>query len=217
MAINLNQPAQAGFDQPIELLMDCHRRIEKFLAMLLRVTRDLQGGPMEQQYRDAASAALRYFRNAAPWHTDDEEVSLFPRLRELDDQEVAQVLDEVAKLEADHAQATVKHDRVEVIMTQWLEQDHLPPALVEELLAELEALEATYQRHIAQEDQVVFPLAAKVLDGQALRSLGKEMAQRRGLDTTDSNPQPRCRHAKANREAAAAVEAQQGESKPEAS
>ena len=196
MAINLNQPAQAGFDQPIELLKDCHRRIERFLAMLLRVTRDLRGQAMDEQYRQAAQAGLRYFRNAAPWHTDDEEISLFPRMRQLDDAQIHHVLDQMAQLEADHAHAAGQHERVDEIMTQWLSQGTLQQPLVDELLALLESLEEMYREHIAREDDVVFPLAARVLDSQSLRELGGEMAKRRGLD--EHNPKPRCRHAKAN-------------------
>lgn len=198
MAININQPPQAGFDQPIELLMDCHRRIERFLAMLLRVTRDLRGGEMDDSYRQAAQAAVRYFRNAAPWHTADEEVSLFPRLREHGDEHVAQMLLQVEKLEADHLQAGHMHDRVNDIMDHWLVQGRLDQLLVDELLTLLESLEETYREHIALEDQVIFPLATKVLDSQALCELGGEMAKRRGVDMND--PKPRCRHAKANQQ-----------------
>jgi hemerythrin-like domain-containing protein len=38
-----------------------------------------------------------------------------------------------------------------------------------------------YRKHIAVEDQQVFPLAGKVLNEQQLAKIGKEMADRRGL------------------------------------
>ena len=38
---------------------------------------------MTEETRVALESALRYFREAAPKHTADEEESLFPRLRQM--------------------------------------------------------------------------------------------------------------------------------------
>ena len=53
--------------------------------------------------------ALRYFREAAPKHTADEELSLFPRMRACGGAEVEAALDRVAELEADHKRADQLH------------------------------------------------------------------------------------------------------------
>lgn len=50
------------------------------------------------------------------------------------------------------------------------------------LLAVLQHLQALYARHIAVEDNQVFPLAGTLLESDALAEVGREMATRRGLD-----------------------------------
>jgi len=47
----------------------------------------------------------------------------------------------------------------------------------------LEELDRLYTEHIAFEDKVLFPAAARVLGADALRRIGEEMAARRGRNT----------------------------------
>ena len=80
-------PVQIGaqthnFSDPTGLLSDCHRRIEMFLGTLERVASVIDR-PLTEETRPALESALRYFREAAPKHTADEEESLFPRLRQM--------------------------------------------------------------------------------------------------------------------------------------
>ncbi|MGH8639190.1 MAG: hemerythrin domain-containing protein, partial [Burkholderiales bacterium] len=89
MPIKIGQRVDHSFDEPLGLLSDCHRRIEHFLRVLATVAADAAGGPLTAEYRSALDGALRYFAVAAPKHTADEEVSLFPRLRNLDDPSLA--------------------------------------------------------------------------------------------------------------------------------
>ena len=80
-------PVQIGakahnFSDPTGLLSDCHRRIETFLRTLEGVA-SVADRPSTEEARAALESALRYFREAAPKHTADEEDSLFPRLRQM--------------------------------------------------------------------------------------------------------------------------------------
>ncbi|MEX0655127.1 MAG: hemerythrin domain-containing protein [Phycisphaeraceae bacterium] len=198
MAVTLGQGPLAGFDEPIRVLMDCHRRIEKFLALLLRVTDECQGQAMSSAHREAAEAALRYFARAAPHHTADEEQALFPALRlHAHLPQVAAVLRRIDQLEADHDQADADHARVHALMQRWLDEGALPAEPLAELRQTLATLQATYARHIAEEDQVIFPLAAEVLAKQSLIAVGRSMATRRGIEPSATGP--RCKHAKQNR------------------
>ncbi len=53
--VHLGSEPQAGFDEPLRLLSDCHRRIEHFLGILLKVAREQPGGQLNQEYpRDRA-------------------------------------------------------------------------------------------------------------------------------------------------------------------
>ena len=75
-------PVQIGakthtFSDPTALLSDCHRRIEMFLGTLEKIAAHIDQ-PLPDDVRRALESALRYFREAAPKHTADEEESVFP-------------------------------------------------------------------------------------------------------------------------------------------
>jgi len=78
MPVQIGAPAH-NFSDPTGLLSDCHRRIEMFLRVLEGVALVIDR-PLTGESRSALESALRYFREAAPKHTADEEESLFPRL-----------------------------------------------------------------------------------------------------------------------------------------
>lgn len=190
MPVQIGAKPQASFDQPVELLMDCHRRIERFLAILLRVVDDVRGGALGAEHREALDTALNYFHAAAPRHTEDEERSLFPRMRGSDDAAVRAALAKLDALEADHRAAEVAHARVETLGRRWLADNRLPDPDVAELRRLLTDLSDTYRRHIRVEDEEVFPLAARTLSADQLTAVGREMEHRRRQDP--GRPQSRC-------------------------
>ena len=81
MLVKIGGPVDHGFDRPLGLLSDCHRRIERFLSVLVTIADAHRGAELPGPDRDALAGALHYFRTAAPRHSADEEESLFPRLR----------------------------------------------------------------------------------------------------------------------------------------
>lgn len=179
MPVQLGAKPQAGFDQPVGLLMDCHRRIERFLDILRRVAERAAGGPLDGEHRVALDTALNYFRFAAPRHTEDEEHSLFPRMRRSDDPAVREALTKMDALEADHRAQEADHARVDELGRRWLADDRLDGAGVDELRGLLARLQAGYQRHIRIEDEELFPLANRLLNGAQLTDIGREMERRR--------------------------------------
>ena len=127
------------------------------------------------------STSLRYFREAAPKHTADEEESLFPRLRRLDDPDIETVLARIDSLEQDHECADRSHVEVERLGQVWLSNGRLSPAdaaSFEQLVGQLEMF---YRHHIGKEDTEIFPFAARVLPAVDLQAIGNEMAARRGV------------------------------------
>ncbi len=79
--IQIGAPVAHDFGNPLGVLSDCHRRVEHFLRMMITVAEQARGGALAEEQRDALEVALRYFVEAAPKHTADEEESLFPQLR----------------------------------------------------------------------------------------------------------------------------------------
>jgi len=181
MPVQLGTTGQPGFDEPIALMMDCHRRIERFLGMLLHVAEHGGTERLDDESQRAVRTALRYFREAAPNHTADEEQSLFPRLRELDGDDAADLLAEAHRLESQHREAERMHRRVESRFDHWMSQVSVPPDQLNDLRCDLIALRSLYQEHIAFEDDTLFPAAAQMLDEEAMNEIGREMAARRGL------------------------------------
>ena len=181
MPITIGQGPDHGFDEPLGLLSDCHRRVEHFLEVLVAFNRQAAGRPLIGAERSQLEGSLTYFATAAPKHTADEEESLFPRLRASTDP-AARVLDDVlARLEHDHDDANGHHRQVDSLIRRWIASGSLAPADVRELGEHLAALQAIYQSHIAVEDRELFPAAGRLLSAGQVSDIGREMAARRSL------------------------------------
>lgn len=181
MHLQIGQPRSPTFAEPLELLSDCHRRVEFFLGVLAKFGALAPDTDLPPPEREALSTALRYFREAAPRHTADEEESLFPRLRRSIHPLAATVLARVATLEADHDAAAPDHAEVEEIGVDWLSSGRLSSEKHVRFGSAVRRLQSRYQPHIAFEDSEVFPAAARILSETDLADVGREMAGRRGV------------------------------------
>ncbi len=94
MLLKIGAKPLAGFGEPLEMLKDCHRRIEHFLDVLCKAEQQFGDSELTDEGRRALQAAVNYFADFAPRHTADEEGSLFPRLRRSDSAEARAVLAE---------------------------------------------------------------------------------------------------------------------------
>jgi hemerythrin-like domain-containing protein len=190
MPIVIGEKRESDFTDPIGLLGDCHRRIVRFLHVLVALATQEKGGPLSDEQRTLLSTSLRYFRDAAPKHTADEEESLFPRLRRCDSPEIDAVLAQIDSLEQDHECADRSHAEVDRLGQLWLTCGRLASedaVQFERLVGQLETL---YRHHIGHEDTELFPFAARVLTGADRLAIGREMAARRGLGALISGPAP---------------------------
>ena len=181
MPIVIGAKPESNFADPIGLLSDCHRRIERFLSVLAQVNAQAQGGPLTSDQRRALETALRYFREAAPKHTADEEQSLFPRLRSMDKPELRATLATVDALEEQHTRADQSHAEVDRLGGIWLEAGSLSTEDAARFSALVSELTDLYRDHICVEEGEVFPAAAAALGKSEREAIGNEMAARRGL------------------------------------
>ena len=176
-------PVQIGakthnFTDPTGLLSDCHRRVEMFLGTLEAVAGVIDR-PATEETRRALESALRYFAQAAPKHTADEEESLFPRLRQIQHPEVQSAFSRLEQLEEEHRWAAPLHAEVERLGAQYLSTGSLSSPEVEEFRKAVASLASMYKQHISVEDELVFPLAARMLSGADKSAIADEMAGRR--------------------------------------
>jgi hemerythrin-like domain-containing protein len=181
MPIVIGGKRASDFSDPIGMLGDCHRRMERFLNALLTVATCAKGGSLTHEQQTALATSLRYFREAAPKHTADEEESLFPRLSRLDRPDLQPLLARIDSLQQDHECAERSHREVDHLGQLWLADGQLSPLDAEHLTTALTHLAELYRRHIAMEDIEVFPFAANALASSDRHAIGAEMAARRGI------------------------------------
>jgi hemerythrin-like domain-containing protein len=176
MPIVIGAKRESDFTDPIGMLGDCHRRIEMFLHVLVRIAEQARGGTLNEEQRGALETAIRYFREAAP---ADEEESLFPRLRRIESADVRALMARIESLEEQHVCADRSHGEVDSLGRLWLKDGALPADQAARLLTLLLQLRELYRHHIATEDNEVFPAAAAVLSASDRQAIGSEMAYRR--------------------------------------
>ena len=170
-----------NFADPLGLMSHCHRKIEGYLAGLAAAGNLLRGGrPGEtaEAFR-LIDAAREHFALRGHKHAEDEEISLFPRLREHGGREAEDALCAVAELEAQHRAAEAAHAEFDAL-TGRLPHDGSARAEDLDRYAELAAaLGDLYRPHIRVEDELVFPVAARVIPPPVLALVGEEMRARR--------------------------------------
>lgn len=182
MAVQINAKPLAGFDRPIDMLIDCHRRIEHFLEVIVRVVERYDGQALDAEGRQALAAAKHYFANSAPKHTADEEQSLFPRMHAAGAIEPA-TNELLERLRQDHRTADDLYERIDRLLDQWLaSSESLPADSLTTLRLDLAELKRHYATHIHAEEELIFPSAAKALTANQLGEMGAEMRARRGLN-----------------------------------
>lgn len=163
------------FREPLDFVYADHFR-QRVLCNVLEwlVSSDGDDGDATVQ----VAGALAYLKRDLPWHIEDEEQDLFPRLA---------------------ARCSVE-DRCNEILGI-LSADHAEDErLAAHLIAALEALAAggssranpdlartaglfigTQRRHLTWENGIVLPLARRRLQAADLAAMGRAMAQRRGI------------------------------------
>ena len=172
MPVQIGAKPDSGFDDPLGILKDCHRRIERFLGVLCLVAERANGRALDAEEAEAVRAALRYFRESGRRHNADEEESLFPRL-----QHAPEILAQLNQLEEEHARSNRLHDSVDQQFTAWLAEGS--PHDPDRLLRETSELREIYTGHIQLEEDLVFPRAAALLPPRTIAQMGEEFRARR--------------------------------------
>jgi hemerythrin-like domain-containing protein len=161
-------PAAHG---PFDILAQTHLRILEKLSVLEDLARGLRrDGQFTLPVLASLADVLTFMDAVIPLHADDEEQTLFPRLRK-----------------------TPRFAGAEGTPMDWMEHEHVEhqSALTDlkrhimrrdaeaTTLAALELIER-YREHIVKEDDILFPWARDLLtDARALDAMADEMTERR--------------------------------------
>ncbi len=159
------------------MLHACHARMRRSLDLLVRICERVDAGRTDAAVHDAAADVLRYFDKAAPHHHEDEEQHIFPRV--LAFAEDAALRSAVRRLQEDHVQMERRWARLRTPLAA-LARGHAE-AFGPERRHRARRFASLYASHMELEDSLVFPAAAGLIDDDALRAMGAEMAQRRGV------------------------------------
>ena len=164
-----------GFEQPFEMLVACHERVNRTLGLLRRLIDHVDTNGHDASSRAAAADVLRYFDRAAPLHHEDEELHVFPALADSAD---AQVSVAIAALQRDHVRMASLWAGLRGALCQWRD-DEAAPAIDDATRQDASAFAAMYAAHIATEEQLVYPAARACFDAAGLARIGAEMQARR--------------------------------------
>ena len=177
----INQPHTPDFSNPLGLLVHCHEKIERQLEALARAAEVLRSGnsPSIMTAFAAIDAACRHFAIPGVKHTEDEEISLFPRLREHGGAAGEEATAAMAELESQHRTAEDLHRQFDDFVVT-LPRDGSADSRELDCFSEMAAELVTFYRpHILMENELVFPIAGRVLPAREIRALGEEMRERR--------------------------------------
>ncbi|HSQ25057.1 MAG TPA: hemerythrin domain-containing protein [Pyrinomonadaceae bacterium] len=179
--LTINQPHIPDFTKPLELLVHCHERIEAQLGALERSAEILRVGDLRSLSRafGAIDAACAHFAVPGVKHTEDEDVSLFPRLRQHGGSGGEDALAAMAELESQHRTAERLHAEFDEFVST-LPRDGSADKRELDCFGELvDGLATLYRPHIQLENNFVFPIAGRVLPANEIQALGEEMRARR--------------------------------------
>jgi hemerythrin-like domain-containing protein len=168
--------ATVGFDDPLEMLLSCHRRIERHLGTLKRLDAHLKARGVDADATTAAQSVLRYFTTSAVSHQEDEEKDLFPLLerRISDPGEKARFHALRDALERDHREVQALWARLRKPLEGIAEG--LTRALPE---GGVQAFAAAHARHILAEEAALKEFFDRWLDDGDRVALGRSMSARR--------------------------------------
>lgn len=170
----------AGFEAPFEMLGACHERVERMLGLLVRLQQHVLVRGWDESVASAARDVMRYFDLAAPLHHEDEERHVFPPLLAGDDAALRLV---VQRLQQDHRDMETAWVAVRGVLASVAQA---PPAgwvhFSPQETATLTGFARLYDRHLREEDGLVYPAAQTGLSPEALQAMSADMMRRRGLE-----------------------------------
>jgi len=159
-------------DDAVGLLLECHGRIRAFVELASRLAH--VEGVSAGEIADRARTVGRYFADALPQHADDEELSLLPRLAGRDRQVDAALV----RMHHDHLGHAAVVARVAEVCGELAASPARHAALSPALGAAAAALREHLERHLALEEEIVFPALRTLLAAGARAEIVRELRSR---------------------------------------
>lgn len=165
----------AGFEEPFEMLAACHERVVRMLALLARLRAHLAEKGWDPSVAQAAQDVMRYFDQAAPNHHLDEERHVFPQVLALPDTGLHEV---VRRLQQDHIDMAASWAKARTVLATLQGGPATLDAAADQVLTDFVSL---HDRHVVDEDTLVYPAARQSLSPSATQAMSADMMARRGI------------------------------------
>ncbi|HUO59245.1 MAG TPA: hemerythrin domain-containing protein [Candidatus Acidoferrales bacterium] len=169
-------PQKQQAETPVQMLLDCHKRIRHFLALAQQLA-TASNAPVSQ-LAEAARDIHRYFSISLPLHEQDENLSLHARLRtsatndkDAEDSSNAMVI-----------QHQTIDDVVARLLPMWERVSNDPVALgsfAQQITALTTRLAELMDGHLKLEEEQVFPAIDRCLSPEDRAQMVTEMRARR--------------------------------------
>lgn len=143
--------AEASHDDVAGLLLACHDRIRRFLAVAHRLAVQ-PASPSE--IAEAATSVQRYFSVALPLHAEDEDLSVLPRLQASGPVAAAHLAETLA---AQHEDIHVLIARMVALWRELVRNPERRDQSSGPLATGARRLEALFEGHLELEERVIFP------------------------------------------------------------
>ena len=167
-----------GFEAPFEMLSACHERVERMLALLVKLRNHLSAHGWDTHASKAATDVIRYFDIAAPHHHLDEEMHVFPAILALHDTTLDAL---VLRLKQDHIEMEKSWEVVKQLLASVVNTNaNTWVAFSDVENGALDAFAAAYNEHINREELDIYPAAKQASSNDQLDAMSREMMRRRG-------------------------------------
>lgn len=168
----------SGFEAPFDMLAACHERVERMLGLLQRLRAHLRTHGRDADAGTAARDVMRYFDLAAPLHHQDEELHVFPLTLASQD---AAVVETTQRLLRDHREMESLWPQVRLLLQSVADTTQPWCPWGPEADALLDRYARLYERHLHDEDGLVYPDARPRIDPDRLQAMSRDMMARRGV------------------------------------
>ena len=161
----------------LAILRDDHVRALAVLERLAQAVAALVSGESVGQHRNALEEAARFFAHNLTLHLRQEEEVLFPALEEV----MGPGAGPPTVMRWEHQELNEKLADFSDWLEQWADSDAPWPSQATSTLQEIAYnIIGILRPHIAKEDEILFPMAERLLSQERLRDVGEEMRRLAG-------------------------------------
>lgn len=165
----------------IDLLFACHERIRRLSRLAQRLT-SAHGSPVSE-VQEAADSLLRYFRHALPLHVADEDLTIRPRLHEIELE--PEVRDALERMSAEHESI----DRLLALLMPCWEKLASDGSLLGEMplpwADHSRMLREQLDSHLSMEEETIFPALRRYLSADSESVIWREIRERRSKSSKE--------------------------------